>query len=230
MLRHKKGVAQLMSDQDRAHPLQVAQLDDLFIDGDSRYRVEPRCRLVVQQDPRLRGHGPGDRHPAALAARELRGTAVDELAESNEPEHLLDPCIGIRADPVQLLIQLVADVLPHAERVEQRSLLEHHPEVTPDGHQVVLAHVVHAFAVDENLPSVRLEQPQNEAEDCGLSGAAGSKENLRVAGLQREADVAQDDLVVECQLHVVEHDDGSAGAKGFFQQRRAGGGMNDGHQ
>src|SRR3954469_16896738 len=54
--RHEEGIAQLVRDHDRADALDVAQLDDLFVDGRGRDRVQPGGRLVVEQDPRLRRH------------------------------------------------------------------------------------------------------------------------------------------------------------------------------
>ena len=39
-------------------------------------------------------------------------------------------------------------------------------------------------------------------------------------GLQREADVPEDDLVIERQPHVIEDDDRTAWAEGLLEQRR----------
>ncbi len=43
-----------------------------------------------------------------------------------------------------------------------------------------------------------------------------------MAGLQREAHVVQDDLVVEREVHLVEDDDRPAGTERFVEQRRTG--------
>ena len=141
-------------------------------------------------------------------------------AETDEAQHLFDTGVGLVDRPIELLEELVADVLAHGERVEERALLKDHPEIGADRHQLVFVHAVDLFAVDEDPALIRLEQPENQAQDRRLSGAARAEEDLRVRGLQREADVAQDDLVVERQPDVVEDDDRPAGPEGLVEQRR----------
>ena len=138
-----------------------------------------------------------------------------------KPEHFLHPRVGLVERPVQLLEQLVADVLAHGQRVEQRPFLEHHAEVGADRHQLVFVHVVDPLAVDEDLAGVRLQQAEHQPQDRRLAGAARAQEDLRVPGLQREADVAQDHLLVERQVDPVEHDDRPAVAERLVEQRRA---------
>ena len=72
------------------------------------------------------------------------------------------------------------------------------------------------------LPAVRLEQPEHQPQDRRLPGAARAQEDLGVPGLQREADVAQDHLLVERQVHLVEDDDRAAVAERFVEQRADG--------
>ena len=95
-------VAQLVRDDDRADALEVAQLDDLLVDGQRRDRIEAGRRLVVEQDARLRGHRPRDRDAPPLPARELRRHAVDELAEPDEAQHFLDPRVDLVERPVSV--------------------------------------------------------------------------------------------------------------------------------
>ena len=68
---------------------------------------------------------------------------------------------------------------------------------------------------------IRLQQAQYQPQDGGLPGAAGAQEDLGVPGLQREADVAQDHLVVEGEVHAVEDDDRTAVRQRLVEQRRA---------
>ncbi len=81
-------------------------------------------------------------------------------------------------------------------------------------------HRVDLFAVDEDAPRIGLQQSENQPQNRRLARTARAEEDLRVPGLQREADVAQDDLVVERQPHLVEDDDRPAGAEGLVEQRR----------
>ncbi len=186
-----EGVAQLVGDDDRADTFEVAQLDDFLVHGDRRDRIEAGRRLVVEQDARLGRHRPGDGHAPPLAARQLRRLAVDEIGQADEAEDFLDARVGVGRLPVQLLEQLVADVLADRQRVEERPFLEHHPEVVADAHHVVLGHVVHLLAVDEDLAAIGLEQAEDQPQDRRLAGAAGAEKDLGVPGLQREADAVR---------------------------------------
>jgi hypothetical protein len=87
VLGDEEGVAQLVRDQDRADPFEIAQLDDLLVDGQRGDRIEAGGRLVVEQDARLGRHRARDGDAAALSAGELRGHAIDELGEPDEAEH-----------------------------------------------------------------------------------------------------------------------------------------------
>ena len=99
-----------------------------------------------------------------------------------------------------------------------------------DAHHLVLGHVVDLLAVDEDLAAVRLEQAEDQPQDRRLAGAAGAEEDLRVPGLQREADVVEDDLLVEGQAHVIEDDNRPAGAERFVEQFRTWGRLGARHQ
>ncbi len=88
--RDVKRIAQLVRDEHRRDPLEVAQLDDLGVDGQRRHRIEPGGRLVVEQQRRPRRHRPRDRDAAALAARQGRRQLVDVRLEADEAEHFFD--------------------------------------------------------------------------------------------------------------------------------------------
>ena len=93
------------------------------------------------------------------------------------------------------------------------------PEVAADRHQLLFVHVVDPLAVDEDAAAVRLQQSERQPEDRGLPCAARAQEDLGVPGLQREAHLTQDHLLVERQIDVVEDDDRAAEGEGLVQQR-----------
>src|SRR5262245_58132476 len=68
VLGHEERVAQLMRDDDRAHVLEVAQLDHLLVHGRRRNRIETGRGLVVEHDARPEADGTRDGHAAPLAA------------------------------------------------------------------------------------------------------------------------------------------------------------------
>ena len=53
-----------------------------------------------------------------------------------KPEHLLDAAIDLLERHVGLFVELVADVLAHGQRVEQRAFLKDHPEVGAHRHHL----------------------------------------------------------------------------------------------
>ena len=170
--RHVRGdverVAQLVRDDDRADVLQIAQLDDLLVDGRRGDRVETGGRLVVEQDPRLGGHRARDRDAAALAARELRRHPIDVLRQADEPEHLLDTPVDLVQRHVGLLVQLVADVLADGQRVEQRAFLEHHPEI--GAHRIIsrFGQLIDALAVHPDDAAVGAQETDDDLQDRRL--------------------------------------------------------------
>ena len=102
------------------------------------------------------------------------------------------------------LVELVADVFAHGERIEQRALLEDHPEVGADAHHVALRQLVHALAVHPDHAAVGVQQPGDDLQNRRLPGAARAEDDLGVAGDQREADVLQHHFLVERQAHLIE--------------------------
>jgi len=60
-----------MRHEDRGDLLQVAQLDDFVIDGGRDDRIQPRRRVVEEQQIRLGCHGARNRDAPPLATREF---------------------------------------------------------------------------------------------------------------------------------------------------------------
>ena len=196
-----------MGHDDRADVLEISQLDHLVVDGGRGDRIETCRRLVVQQDARLECHGPRDRDAPPLPTREFGRHLVDVLGEPDEAEHFFDAAVDFLQRHVGFLVQLVADVFANGERVEERALLEDHPQIRADGHQLVLAELIDALAVDPHHAGVRLQQSHDDLERRRFSRPAGPQDDLRVPLDEREAEIPQDDLVVEGELHAVEHHD-----------------------
>ena len=128
------------------------------------------------------------------------------LGQTDESEHLLDARIHFFERLVGLFVQPVADVLAHRERVEQRAFLKDHAKVVADFHQLGLGEPIDALAVDRHRAAVRLQQADDDLERRRLAGAAGAQNDLRAPLHHVEADVLEDDLVVERELHVIEDD------------------------
>ena len=66
--------------------------------------------------------------------------------------------------------------------------------------------LIDPLTVDENRARVRSKQSENELEHDGLPGAARAEQDLHASLRDAEADVAKDDVLVEGERHLVEHD------------------------
>ena len=90
--------------------------------------IERTERLIEQQHLRLDRQGAGERDALALAARELRGIALGEIAELNERQKLIDLRLNLCVrGPLApgLGAQAESDILEHAHLLEQCVVLEY---------------------------------------------------------------------------------------------------------
>ena len=145
-VRDVERVAQLVRHDDRADVLEIAQLDDLVVDRRRRDRIEAGRRLVVEQD--LAAWTPSRaRSPRGGAARPTAPTASCRCARRGRRSRA--PPSTRRSTSVErhvgLLVQLVADVLAHGQRVEERAFLEDHAEVGAHRHHLALGQLVDAL-------------------------------------------------------------------------------------
>jgi hypothetical protein len=58
--------------------------------------------------------------------------------------------------------------------------------------------------VNVNTAGIGTKESKNQLEDDGLTGAAGAKHDAHAAGWNDEADVAEDDVIVEGKRDVLE--------------------------
>src|SRR6185295_3418447 len=65
--------------RDQYPNITLPQKSDYFLDVEHRDRIDPRERLVQQDESRLGGEGSRDFHAAALAAREADGGAIAQM-------------------------------------------------------------------------------------------------------------------------------------------------------
>ena len=102
------------------------QLEDRF----SGVRVEVPGRFVGEQDGRLHHQRSRDGHALHLAARQLRRSMVDPVAESDAVEEFDGPRFG----PSQRLTvekSWESYVLPRRHRRHEVEELEHEPDAVP---------------------------------------------------------------------------------------------------
>ncbi len=171
-------------------------------DGD----VEGGHRLVEQQQPRVGGQCPGDRHPLGLATGELGRAASGELGGPDLGEPLLGggPCGG----PAHAAAAgAEGDVLHDAEVGEEQRVLRQqrrttrvrgHPAPVPGEH----------VAVEHHPAGVGTQQPAEHVEGGRLARAVGAEQGDRLARghLEGDLDVALGDAQVHHEPRRAAHD------------------------
>ena len=120
----------VVGDEHGRHALLVVQPPQPGAQLGADGRVERAERLVEQQHLRLDRERAGQRHPLALAARELRAAAARaHFVSPTSVEQLVDArrisALRALADP-----QPEGDVLAHGHVRERRVVLEHEPDAT----------------------------------------------------------------------------------------------------
>jgi hypothetical protein len=123
---------------------------------------------------------------------------------------------------VPVLEQPVADVLPHCERIEQRSVLEHHADLLANAVELVGVGLHHAHAIDLDVAAIRADQSEDEAEGRALSDSRGPEDDPRRALRHVEREVLQDHPAADAVVDLVEADHGRLTSAGSRTARASG--------
>jgi hypothetical protein len=190
-------VTDLMLD---VHELELGLLPELLVEG--------RKRLVEEQHLGALGERPGERHPLALAARELARHALRELLELDEAEHLGNPS-GDLLPRQPVLLQPEGDVPLDAHVREERVGLEHHvhrPAIGRDAGEVAGA--------ERHTPARRLLEARQHAHEGGLAAARRAEQAEELLREDVEGEMVDRNGVAEALRDVLEADQRDGGGIG----------------
>ncbi len=140
-------------------------------------------RLVEQEGLGLAHDGAADRHPLALAARELAGLAVHQVLDLEDARGVRHPHRDLVARHAAHA-QAKAEVLLHRHMRIERIGLEHHGDAA-----LGRVEVRHILAADEHLAGRRLLEPGYGAQQRGLAAAGGPDEDHELTVLDVEIDI-----------------------------------------
>jgi len=166
-VRHGHRLDLIVSDVDHGRAQSPVKVDDLAPHPDAQLGVKVRQRLVEQEGAGLLDDGPTDGDALALAARELRGTALEQLGNLQNFGSPRDPRLDLRFREL-LVDEPEAKVLVDAHVRVERVGLEHHRHSARGRHQVVAA-----CSVKMDLALSDLLQPRDHAEKGRLPAADG---------------------------------------------------------
>jgi phenylpropionate dioxygenase-like ring-hydroxylating dioxygenase large terminal subunit len=170
--------------------------------------IEARGRLVVEDDLRIRGDGARDAdalsHPAGELARKLGHDLLGIEVDEREP--LAHDLLDARLVELGVLPERIGDVVEDGKRVEQRRVLEDHPDLATQVERLLEAQIPDVLVEHANDAGIGHEKPQDQLQDGRLSGArfAGDHQRLAPVHLQRDA---VENRTVERQENVLEPDD-----------------------
>src|SRR2546422_10635149 len=190
--------------QEPRHPRGGAQVPDELPQRAPRPGIEPRRRLVEEQDARPVQHTARDVGRAAHAAREGAHRRVAALRQPELPQQLVDPCRGGARPPREVpQPRGEAQVLLDREVAVERGLLKHQPDAAP--HREALAH--HVVPRDAGAPARGREQRSEDMDGGGLAGAVRPEEakKLGLAHVEVEAVQRADRAEVLAQAARLDH-------------------------
>ena len=128
----------------------------------ARLAVEGAEGFVHQQDLRIVGQRPGNRHPLHHAAGQLLGVVVGETRQADFIDVVIDDLLALRRRHAATL-EAELDVLPHGQPREQRVALEHHAAIR--------AGALHLLTADVDLSFRGLIQAGREVQQTRLAAA-----------------------------------------------------------
>ncbi len=151
-------------------------VDQQRLDAARRDRVEPRERLVAEQDDGARDDGARQRGALHHAAGELAGQQRIGVEQADGVEALVDALrrsrrAGKRPRSRSGKARLSKTVM----RVEQRAALEQHAELAAHPVELALGELGDVLAVDQDVSGQRLDEPADQAQGRALAGAAAAQ-------------------------------------------------------
>ena len=197
---HRHGLDLVVRDVEGGGRQPRLQLHDVGPGLGAQRRVEVGQRLVHEEDEGLAHDGPGERHPLALAARELPRLAVDQRGQPEGlggPLHLERPLGLVDA----ALAERELDVLGHGQVGVERVALEDH------GHVAVLGvDVVDDAVTDGDGPTGDFLEPGHQAQGGRLAAARRAEEHQQLAVRDVQGQVVDRGGVAELLGDAVEAD------------------------
>src|SRR5467141_2927418 len=169
----------VVGDEDDGLARALPELDELFLHGLARLRIEGAEGLVHQQHLGIDRQHARERHALLHSARQLGGIVVAEVAEIHHLQVAVDRRVDPRARPA-LGLEAPGDVAGHGAPGEKRELLEHHAAVRAGAADLLAVHPDAAAALG-------LDEAAEDVQEGALAAAARADDGDELALAHAEA-------------------------------------------
>ena len=102
-----------------------------------------------------------------------------------------------------MLPQWEGDVLPDCHAVEESRVLKHESESQTQMAQLAITELAQIAGVEHDFATGRMHQPDNRLHQYRFATAAFTQKYQRLPSRNRQVDVAEDHLAVECDAQVL---------------------------
>src|SRR5712664_721860 len=172
----------------------VAQIEDEIVEPPRAHRVEPRRRLVEEEDVRVERHRARQAGALRHAAADLRRVVLLEAGETHERELQRGHRRDLFRPGLNVFLQREGHVLRQGHRAPERSALVEHSEASQEALAFRRRHFpeTSAGALVEDRPPGRLVQSDEVPEQRALPAAAPSHDDEDVALVDREVEILHD--------------------------------------
>jgi hypothetical protein len=209
-----RELADVVRDDDAGDAERLVQRADQAHDDAHRDRVEAHEGLVVDQEFRIHDDRACERHAARHAARELRGHQVRGAAQADGVQLGQHQVAQHRLRQAHMLAHREGDVLEHRQVGEQRPVLEQHAHAPTQAVERGGAEVLHLLPEDLDAAAGREHLTRDEAQQCGLAGAARAHHGRDPAATRLEVDTGEDGAGTDAVVQVTDPDDGVGRSRG----------------
>jgi len=168
--------------------------------------IETRRRFVVEHDLRADGNGPGEGDALLHSTRQICWPHLLDPRQTDQLEGPGDAFFDLRSRHAvtEVFFESVGDVRPHVLRIEERPTLEEHRDAPAEQRELLGVHRGDFLSVEDDGPSVRLQEPDEHLEHDALADAGPADDGERLAALHVEIQVLIDHLGTEGLPHAAE--------------------------
>src|SRR3990172_7509114 len=206
---------QIVRHQENGQPQALLQAADHLVEFGGPDRVEPRGRLVEEQDLRVQGERARDARPLAHPTGQLR--RVLGRGVGRQADHLdLQPG-KLRDQPrrqVRMLLERHLDVLRHRQRAEQRAALEQHAPVLLQAAPAGLTQAADVLPEHGDRAGGGAVEADDRAQQNRLAAARSADDAEDLARLHVEVEAVMHDLSAELSAQAPDRDHRLRGFRG----------------